>query len=425
MMRIALHAFALVLLFSAAAWAQTDQTFSLGRRAAGEMHMHQLTARNTNCSQPLDFRFEFAPSPWLRPRGESVVRGVPAGESRSLSVIVDLTQMAPGTHTAQVDVVCENCRVFLFANCRFDRQHLNLSVEAVAAQAPVPPPQPDVATPPQPARRTESAPRPPVQSAIPSLDPTPAASAPVITNQTPAPCDCGGAIVLWQAAAGAAGLLALASLGWGMMASASSRAARAALVEMARAGGDNARSGGDAESGLALKAMEHRLKHLEVAADRAAAELAALAQAQLQAMRVLSALDQVDPASAGADADRWTSLSAGAGLYVNEAAGRVVPDRGEGRMRVALEAVRGGQRDERDLMAGGAGRDGLDWLIAHGFAHSDAAATAILHEIASWRTHTGMSDMVARLERAIETHHRTVAEARALEAQIEALELGA
>jgi hypothetical protein len=94
-------------------------------------------------------------------------------------------------------------------------------------------------------------------------------------------------------------------------------------------------------------------------------------------------------------------------------------------MRVALEAVRGGQRDERDLMAGGAGRDGLDWLIAHGFAHSDAAATAILHEIASWRTHTGMSDMVARLERAIETHHRTVAEARALEAQIEALELGA
>jgi len=145
-----------LLLIAGAALAQPAPQ-SVGAFPQGSMQSAELVAENASCRQPLDFRFNFQPNSWLRPQGSNEVRGVPMGQQAPLPVVIDLRQLSPGQHVTQVEVECLNCGFLIFRNCRFDRQQLTLSVNALPAQPQPPPQRPQPPAPTQPPTTTTTA----------------------------------------------------------------------------------------------------------------------------------------------------------------------------------------------------------------------------------------------------------------------------
>jgi hypothetical protein len=124
----------LTVLTSLPAWAQKERLLShnLGKMQAGQSYPFGLAAHNVNCEQLLDFRFEIRNTPWLHVDGEPVARNVPAGQTRTVPATIDLTKTPPGRYRGQVDVICENCGFWVFANCAIDKQVLTLVLEVTA-----------------------------------------------------------------------------------------------------------------------------------------------------------------------------------------------------------------------------------------------------------------------------------------------------
>ncbi len=441
MMRAVLRAVTLfTLAFAGVALAQSAAAnFNIGARTIGETHDYRLTARNDNCPQPLDFRFEFAPSSWLKPRGETVIRAVPAGESRALPVVIDLTQMPPGRHTAEVAVACENCGLPFFRTCRFDRQLLTISVDAVA---------PQVAAPQQPAPRPlEPAAQPP------SSQPAPSATMPAPAAVTPAPqvgaaapqgtaplpatadCDCADAALLWQVAAAATGLAALGAIvacfvfatsaAGAATAAAANRAGVAAKArEMLRLGEDAPRESNDtfdhARDG-AQKLLEQQQAECEARRDRCRDELAALLGAQLQALHALSAVALLDAArpDVATQLHGWSKIGEAAKRLSREARTPVTPELSA--LSQDLQSAHGKLQSEQALLTSPDSAGALPWLQAQKLATGDDDARAVIDEITSYTAHGGnLSDMSTRLQRSAETCRRAEAELAILTVMVEA-----
>ncbi len=430
-----------------------DSSHHIGQRTVGSVHPFSLIARNDNCIQPLDFRFEFASSPWLRPQGDSVVRGVPRGESRSLPVAVDLTQMPPGRHVAEVDVTCENCRGFIFLNCRFDRQHLVLSVEAVApaptATAPARPSASPVRQAPRP--RPEPAPQstlaaPEPSSPAPDQTATAPMTAPSVSTQDQPACACDSDLAAWRWAAALAGIAAMAAgLAFASalaQARAAAGAAKALLEQSAqtrakvaakareylRLGQEpsTARYGSPAQGvfdgaadqarELGKKYLEQQVDELEERGERCRDELAALMTAQLQAMRSFSALGLAEYRQPGvaAQAASWEKMAVVAKRLLGEVA--KAPDVRAATLIQVMESAWGGLKDRQTLFSSfsdGAKEHGnrIRWLREEGFAPSDFEAEAVIREMSGYAAHGyNMSDMNIRLQQKIEECRRCDAE---------------
>lgn len=411
MRRSAIGALAFVLLaLSTGASAQESAQYSLGRRDVGAVHDLSLTARNENCPQNLNFRFDFAPSPWLRPRGDNRVRGVPMGQSRPLPVIVDLTQMQPGQYTAEVDVSCENCEFLFIRNCGFDRQRLTLSVDAVAPALATATPVP--AEPTAPPRRAAPEPAPTQNTSEPGPPPTVAPppmtiaadSAPPLVEES---CDCAYQTAPWQVAAGVlAALAGVGLLGWGMSAA---RAGRA-LADGARAPPDSPRP--DIRQFLQDRAEEAR-----ELLNNERQNLIDLLQTQLQATRALAALGMIDRAAITPEAENWTTTARQAGYGVDVAKNAIVADRSSGDLASVIDAPHSAQQAGFAPFAAspdaarGDHAQRIAWLQQNGFARSEAEAQAVLTEISSYIAHGhSMGDMNERLQEQADECRRCDAE---------------
>lgn len=413
MLRWSLAIIAFVALSSGAAWAQSA-SYNIGAREIGQAHNLSLTARNDNCPQRLDFRFTFAPSPWLRPQGDTVVRGVPTGQSRPLPVIVDLTQMPAGHHTAEVDVSCENCSVMFIRTCDFNRQHLTISVDATeparapgtTALTPAPAARPATvrpATPPQTAPPaapppTTSAPAP--SSAAPTPQPAPV-TAP--TTETPAPiaCDCAAETGVLRAIAAIAALAALGFAAWAFNAS---RAAQAL---------SNAAQNTQPPDTRLRAFLQERAQELEEFNVNCRQSLLALLNTQLQAVRALAALGLIDRATPEAEA--WTRVCNAGGFAIAGNGASVVLGRDGGGLGHAIAAAHGQQAAAQALFApfgpGGDRAARLAWLRQQGYAANEDAARAVLNEIANYFAHGGsLADITARLQDEVDECRRSDAE---------------
>jgi hypothetical protein len=393
---------------------EASGSHEFGRRMIGGVHRANLSARNASCPQQLDFRFEFAPSPWLRPAGEPRVRNVPTGESRPIPLIIDLTQMPVGRHTADVDIICENCRqFFLLTNCRFDRQHLTLAVEAIEAPA-EPAPAPTVTAPPRPTRPTPPASTPEPESQAPVLDQT---SPPPIETATaqPAPevaaaCDCAAQTSALTAAALIAGLAALGFAAWGFSAARTASALAKSGAEAAQRAAESAKP----DSAASQPDIEELKELLNGSRD----DLTKLLRTQFRAMRALSRLGAADPATLAPQADAWTRICQESGHAVSDAGDAVIAGRGAKSLAAALEggAAPSGQELFASFAAASQHRQRLDWLRAEGLADTDADAQAVLTEMSNFAAHgSSMSDMNERLQEALNECRKAETElARAL-----------
>ena len=116
------------------------QTYDLGTRQAGQTYPFAVQARNADCQDPQDFRFEARRMKWMRFASGNIVRGVGAGQSKQLPVQLDFTNVKPGRYSGEIDVVCETCTFLVFTDCFIDKQTITLQVNVVAGQ--VPPQQP-------------------------------------------------------------------------------------------------------------------------------------------------------------------------------------------------------------------------------------------------------------------------------------------
>jgi hypothetical protein len=414
---VAAWTLALFVLAGAALAQSGEHVFNVGERTVGAVHPLELTAHNENCRQGLDFRFNFAPSPWLRPQGSTLVRGVPAGESRQLPALIDLTQMQPGHYTADVEVVCENCTFLIVRTCQFDRQHLTSAVDAVTppasaaaaapaiAQAPTrrttapsvaPAPAPDT---PQQAPANEAQPSPqPTES----QEPVQAVASPASPTPPGARGDCTGALVALAALAAAA---LAAALGCGLWASNAARMAKHALSDAEARGLD----------------LQQRLEEIEALCDRSRKELEALMQAQFQAMRALKALSMTGQLSGESAA--WTRICVDAGYGIDAGMSGVARRRSDATLQQAMEAVTAPSQTfsplSADPSAAPAGhRQRLDWLHRQGFARDDEAAQAVLGEMANYMAYGhSMSDMNERLRAQAEECRRADMERASLLAQ--------
>jgi hypothetical protein len=408
MRRTMLAALALALIASGAALAQSAAQFSLGSREVGAVYPLSLTARNENCPQNLNFRFEFTRSPWLRPRGDNRVRGVPTGQSRPLPVLVDLTQMQPGQHTAEVDVVCENCEFLTIRTCGFDRQHLTISVDAVApaTATATPIPADPAPTPPRRVERTPptTAPQPPDPAPV-DAAPAPApeaAPAPAVVEAPPAQigpaCDCSGQVGLWQAlTAGLAALAGVALAGWALT---SARAARGMTEATRNLSHDSAPRPDPRQF------FQDKIEEAQELVNNERQKLITLLQAQLQAARVLSAFNMLDRAATAQEADAWTATARNAGYRLDEQNVAIVAGRGDGALGNIISSASGAKAQEAFALisaspdvARAEHAQRLAWLQQNGFADSPAAAQAVLSEMTSYLAHGhSMSDMNARLQ---------------------------
>lgn len=124
--------------FLPAALAQYDDV-QLSPRPTGSNAPLALEASNQNCQQPLDFRFT-SRTPWIKMPADPVARQIPAGQSRSIQATIDLTGVPPGPHQGFVDVDCENCGWFIFANCKVDKRQLRLNLNVIANEGAAAPP---------------------------------------------------------------------------------------------------------------------------------------------------------------------------------------------------------------------------------------------------------------------------------------------
>ena len=123
----------------------------LGDRETGQTYLLSLGAQNVDCKKPIDFRFS-TETEWIQLPQDSVVRGVPMGETRSLKALIDLTNMAPGEYRGVVELDCENCGVFIFKNCKIDKQQFLFFVNVIPAALPLAKPAPNPPAPAQPAQ---------------------------------------------------------------------------------------------------------------------------------------------------------------------------------------------------------------------------------------------------------------------------------
>ena len=106
---------------------------NLGKRQAGQTYPLDLNAQNQNCEQLLDFRFEANDAPWLTFPSGNLVTGVAQGQTKPLAAMLDLTNVKPGHYSGQVEVSCENCGWFIFANCKIDKQMIRFDLDVVPA----------------------------------------------------------------------------------------------------------------------------------------------------------------------------------------------------------------------------------------------------------------------------------------------------
>ena len=121
----------------------------LGDREAGQTYPLSLGAQNVDCKKPIDFRFS-TETEWIQLPQDSVVRGVPMGATRSLNALINLKDMTPGEYHGVVELDCENCGVFIFKNCKIDKQQFLFFVNVIPAALPLakPAPNPPVSAPP-------------------------------------------------------------------------------------------------------------------------------------------------------------------------------------------------------------------------------------------------------------------------------------
>ena len=446
-MRTGLRAIGLaVLAFASAAVAQQISSFSLGERAAGQSHPVSLVARNADCRQPLDLRFEFAPSPWLKPQGATIARGVLPGQDQRIPAIADLSQLGPGHYTATVDVVCMNCGFILFRNCHVDRKHLIIGVDAVAPQiatrlpAPTRTPNRRVATTTPTTAPTPTAAPPETTTSIETTTP-PSEPQTASTETSVAPADaapsgdlvamCGGPLQFWITIGAGAAAVAATAFGISQAQAASrmhlptspsSRIRLASKMHEALRDSAEANAGDDALDKLfdkaKDKALDKRIDACKERSERLRASLSGLAQSQLQAMRALSALGLADARQRGvaAQAAGWNKITDGVKHLLSKA--DVAPM--SQAMGQGAGAHQNNQGQFNNLESGNNGSR-MAWLKQHGFARDDAAAQAVLAEMASYQAHgPGMSDMTTRLQRAAEACRRSDAEVRLLEALGEA-----
>jgi hypothetical protein len=341
---------------------------------------------------------------------------VPAGESRALPVLIDLTQTPPGRYTADVDVECENCRFLLIRTCQFDRQRLTIAVDAVAPPPIAAPAAPAVtrATQPPPSRipaqTAAPGPRqatpPPVNTqAPPAIETT---QTPVLTEAAPAPrtATCSDQLTMAGAIAAAAVIAALACAGWAMN---SARAAREAMQQA-----------GDGRGGRLRETLQQRLEECEALANSARAELETLLHAQFHAMRAAAALGVGDAARLADQTQTWTGICSDAGYGVDA-------------KTLAIEPRRS-QRSLQDAMATVARADGfppfgadpdaashqqrLSWLRGRGFAADDEGAQAVLCEMADYLAYgRSMRGMNERLRECLIEVRRAEAELASLATQ--------
>lgn len=120
------------------ALAQFDDV-QLSARPSGSQSPLALEASNQNCQQPLDFRF-ISRTSWIKLPADPVARQIPAGQSRSIQAIIDLTGVPPGPAQAFVDVECENCGWFIFQSCKVDKRQLRLNIDVLANEVAAAPP---------------------------------------------------------------------------------------------------------------------------------------------------------------------------------------------------------------------------------------------------------------------------------------------
>jgi hypothetical protein len=370
------------------------QGYDLGERQAGQTYPVSLSAHNADCPEALDFRFVFEPGSWLRPRGEAIVRGVPTGATRPLPVIVDLSQSAPGDLTTRVDVVCDNCQAS--ARCTIDRQSLTISVTAVSA-TPAPTQPPTATRPPGPR------PAPPASAAPPQ--PAPPLTQPSATTAAPAPgpsttsgaangADTATAACERQlnTAYAAAVIAILAALGCGFWAMSARNAARFAS--------DGKTTAPDGRLRTFLQERAEELQELSVNCRQ---DLLRLANAQIGALRALSALGLIQHDANAADIEAWSRVASGAGVGLSSA-GAAVIGKGEASLSAHIEQTANTHPDARplfaplDAMAPVGPR--LAWLRERGFARDDTEAQNALNEIANIFANAGAGDVVARLEEA-------------------------
>lgn len=114
--------------------------FNLGTRTEGESYEIQLQAVNENCEQPQDFQFDLSAIPWLYPESTDTVRGLGAGQSGSITAILDLSQVSPGQYSGRAQVHCATCQFLIFNTCHIDRRVLQFSMDV--EPLPIPPIEP-------------------------------------------------------------------------------------------------------------------------------------------------------------------------------------------------------------------------------------------------------------------------------------------
>lgn len=107
------------------------RNIDLGARAAGQIHTFQFAGVNESCEEPQDFRFDAVDTDWMRFPGGNVTEDIPMGGSRSIAAQIDARNLAPGRYQGIVEVTCETCGWFVFADCFIDKQELRLQVQIV------------------------------------------------------------------------------------------------------------------------------------------------------------------------------------------------------------------------------------------------------------------------------------------------------
>ncbi|MEM7049183.1 MAG: hypothetical protein AAF604_05965 [Acidobacteriota bacterium] len=111
---------------------QSDDSplWRLGRLETGRTYPTSVTARNANCRGRRDFTVRAVDTPWLRIVGSDRLQGIKRGREKSTEAEIDLRDVLPGEYRGLLLVECVDCP----ANCRQDRQEIEVTVEAVAGE---------------------------------------------------------------------------------------------------------------------------------------------------------------------------------------------------------------------------------------------------------------------------------------------------
>ena len=110
---------------------QNDGLWDLGQLAAGKIYPTTVAAVNESCRGKHTFEIFIEGEDFLQVAGESVLEKIKVGQSKTAEAVIDLRDVTPGEHHAQLHVRCLTCPPP--PKCTVNNQVLDVRVEVVAA----------------------------------------------------------------------------------------------------------------------------------------------------------------------------------------------------------------------------------------------------------------------------------------------------